>query len=89
MAVRLFVGNLVYDVPEAELGAHFAAVGPLSHISLSTDRDTGKPRRFVFIEFSERAEAEEAMHRLSNQAFKGRQRRELCESTRRLCRSRH
>lgn len=73
MAVRLFVGNLSYDVTEAELRAHFAAVGPLSHISLPTDRETGKPRGFAFIEFSERADAEEAMRRLSNQAFKGRQ----------------
>src|SRR2546426_394622 len=43
MAVRLFVGNLPYDVTEAELRAHFAAVGPLASLSLATDRDTGKP----------------------------------------------
>ena len=73
MAVRLFVGNLAYDVTEAELREHFAAVGPLSYISLATDRDTGKPRGFAFIEFSARADAEEAMRRLNNQAFKGRQ----------------
>ena len=72
MAVRLFVGNLAYDVTEAELREHFAAVGPLSYISLATDRDTGKPRGFAFIEFSARADAEEAMRRLNNQAFKGR-----------------
>ena len=73
MAVRLFVGNLAYDVTEAELREHFAAVGPLSYISLPTDRDTGKPRGFAFIEFSARADAEEAMRRLNNQEFKGRQ----------------
>jgi len=73
MAVRLFVGNLSYDVTEAELRAHFAAVGPLSYLSLPMDRDTGKPRGFAFIEFSERADAEEAMRRLNQQEFKGRQ----------------
>ena len=73
MAVRLFVGNLAYDVTEAELREHFAAVGQLSYISLATDRDTGKPRGFAFIEFSARADAEEAIRRLNNQAFKGRQ----------------
>ena len=73
MAVRLFVGNLAYDVTEAELREHFAVVGQLSYISLATDRDTGKPRGFAFIEFSARADAEEAMRRLNNQAFKGRQ----------------
>src|SRR5207302_147752 len=52
MAVRLFVGNLPYDVTEAELRAHFAAIGPLASLSLATDRDTGKPRGFAFVEFS-------------------------------------
>ena len=72
MAVRLFVGNLPYDVTEAELRAHFAAIGPLSYLSLATDRDTGKPRGFAFVEFSARADAEDAMRRLNHQAFKGR-----------------
>ena len=72
MAVRLFVGNLAFDVTEAELREHFAAVGPLLSVYLPTDRDTGKPLGFAFIEFSERAEAEEAMRRLDHQVFKGR-----------------
>jgi len=72
MAVRLFVGNLPYDVTEAELRAHFAAIGPLSYLSLATDRDTGKPRGFAFVEFSARADAEDAIRRLNAQAFKGR-----------------
>lgn len=72
MAVRLFVGNLPYDVTEADLRAHFATVGPLASISLPMDRDTGKPRGFAFIAFSEQADAEEAIRRLNNQAFQGR-----------------
>jgi cold-inducible RNA-binding protein len=66
MAVRLFVGNLPYDVTEAELRAHFAAIGPLSYLSLATDRDTGKPRGFAFVEFSARADAEDAIRRLNH-----------------------
>jgi RNA recognition motif-containing protein len=72
MAVRLFVGNLPYDATEADLRAHFAAVGPISYISLPTDRETGRPRGFAFIEFLERADAEEAIRRLHNQDFQGR-----------------
>jgi RNA recognition motif-containing protein len=72
MAVRLFVGNLAYDATEAELREHFAAVGSLSYISLPMDRETGKPRGFAFVEFSDRADAEEAIRRLNNQEFKGR-----------------
>ena len=72
MAVRLFVGNLPYDVTEAELRAHFAAIGPLAYLSLAMDRDTGKPRGFAFVEFSARTDAEDAMRRLHNHLFKGR-----------------
>ena len=72
MAVRLFIGNLPYDVTEAELHAHFAAVGPLASLALPTDRDTGRPRGFAFVEFRERADAEAAIRHLNNQAFKGR-----------------
>jgi RNA recognition motif-containing protein len=72
MAVRLFIGNLAYDVTEAELRAHCAALGPLMSLALPLDRDTGKPRGFAFVEFRERADAEDAIRRLNNQLFKGR-----------------
>lgn len=72
MAGRLFIGNLSYDVTEAELQAHFAAIGPLASLSLATDRTTGKPRGFAFVEFREQADAEEAIRRLNNQLLKGR-----------------
>ena len=72
MAVRLFIGNLSYDVTEAELRVHFAALGPLSALSLPMDRDTGKPRGFAFVEFRERTDAEEAIRRFNTQLFKGR-----------------
>ena len=72
MAGRLFIGNLSYDVTEAELHTHFAAIGPLASLSLATDRTTGKPRGFAFVEFREQADAEEAIRRLNTQLFKGR-----------------
>ena len=72
MAVRLFVGNLPYDATEADLREHFSAVGPLSYVYLPTDRETGKPRGFAFIEYADRAQAEEAIRRFNNQLLKGR-----------------
>lgn len=72
MSVRLFVGNLPYDATEAELKAHFSAVGPISYFSLPTDRETGQLRGFAFVEFSDSAQAEEAIRRFHNQSFKGR-----------------
>ena len=72
MAVRLFIGNLPYDVTEAELRALCAAVGPLAALALPTDRDTGRPRGFAFVEFSRPGRPEAAIRHLHNQAFKGR-----------------
>jgi RNA recognition motif-containing protein len=72
MAVRLFVGNLPYSATEAALREHFSAIGPLSYIYLPLDRESGKPRGFAFVEFSERAQAEEAIRKFNNQLFMGR-----------------
>ncbi len=72
MPVRLFVGNLPYDVTETDLRDFFSAVGPLTSVIIPVDRETGKRRGFAFIEFSDPAQAEEANRRLNNQPFKGR-----------------
>jgi RNA recognition motif-containing protein len=72
MSVRLFVGNLPYDVTEPDLREFFAPVGPLSTVIIPVDRETGKRRGFAFVEFSNPAQAEEASRRLNNQPFKGR-----------------
>ncbi len=72
MAVRLFVGNMPYGATEADLRAHFAAVGNPSHIVIPVDRDTGRPRGFAFVEFLERDLAEQAVNRFNQQPFMGR-----------------
>lgn len=72
MPVRLFVGNLPYNATDAELREHFSAVGPVSYLSLPTDRETGQVRGFAFIEFNDQAQAEAAIRQFNNQPFKGR-----------------
>ena len=72
MSVRLFVGNLPYDTTEAELREYFSAIGPVAYLALPTDRETGRSRNFAFVEFTDRAQAEEAIRRFNNQLFKGR-----------------
>ena len=72
MAVRLFIGNLPYAASEADLRAHFASVAEPSHIVMPVDRETGRPRGFAFVEFTDRAQAEEVIKRFDAQPFQGR-----------------
>jgi len=72
LAVRLFIGNLPYDTTDAELRAHLGVISPPSEVVLPLDRETGRPRWFAFIEFTERSVAEEVIHRFNAQPFKGR-----------------
>lgn len=72
MAVRLFVGNMPYGATDADLRAHFGAVGEPSQIVIPTDRETGRPRGFAFVEYADRAMAEEAINRFNQQPFMGR-----------------
>jgi cold-inducible RNA-binding protein len=72
VAVRLFVGNMPYGATEADLRAHFSGVGAPSQIVIPVDRETGRPRGFAFVEFLDRAIAEEAITRFNQQPFMGR-----------------
>ena len=72
MAVRLFVGNLSYSTTEADLRTYFGAVAPPSHVVLPVDRETGRPRGFAFVEFLDRAQAEQAIQKFHGQVFNGR-----------------
>ena len=72
MAVRLFVGNLAYSTTEADLRSYFGAIAPPSQVVLPVDRETGRPRGFAFVEFADRAHAEQAIQRFNGQVFNGR-----------------
>ena len=72
MAVRLFVGNLAYSTTEADLRTYFGEVAPPSQVVLPVDRETGRPRGFAFVEFLDRAHAEQAIQRFHGQPFNGR-----------------
>ena len=72
MSVRLFIGNLPYSANEADLREHLSSVGAPTHIALPTDRETGRPRGFAFVDYADREVAEEAIRRFNQQPFKGR-----------------
>jgi len=72
VSVRLFIGNLPYAATEAELREHLSGVGAPTQIVLPTDRETGRPRGFAFVDYADRTVAEEAIRRFHQQPFKGR-----------------
>jgi cold-inducible RNA-binding protein len=72
VSVRLFIGNLPYSATEAELREHLSSVGEPASVVLPVDRETGRPRGFAFVDYADRAIAEEAIKRFDQQPFKGR-----------------
>ena len=69
---KLFVGNLSHSTTEVELRNLFAAHGPVEKITLVTDRDTGHPRGFGFVEMTNASEADRAVAALNGTDFGGR-----------------
>ena len=72
MGKRLYVGNLSYNTTELDLRDLFAKFGTVADAKLVTDRDTGRPRGFGFVEMSTDAEATAAIGSLNGQELQGR-----------------
>ena len=70
MAKKLFVGNLTFDATDADLTQLFSQYGQVQSVQIVTDRDTGRPRGFAFVEMSDGAD--QAIASLNGQDFKGR-----------------
>jgi cold-inducible RNA-binding protein len=68
---KLYVGNLPFSATEDAVRTLFAAHGTVEKVSLITDRDTGRPRGFGFIEMSN-ADASRAMQALNGKDMDGR-----------------
>ena len=73
MNTKLFVGNLSYNLTEANLEELFAKSGKVVSVAIPTDRDSGKKRGFAFVEMGTQAEAEAAIETLNGQTVDGRQ----------------
>jgi RNA recognition motif-containing protein len=68
---KLFVGNLPFSATEDAVRALFSAHGTVESLALITDRDTGRPRGFGFVEMPN-ADAARAMQALDGKDFEGR-----------------
>ncbi|HEY5906821.1 MAG TPA: RNA-binding protein [Vicinamibacteria bacterium] len=69
---KVFVGNLSFDVTRDELMAAFAAVGKVVDAKLPTDRETGRPRGFAFVEFEDDDAAQKCIATMNGRDLKGR-----------------
>jgi len=68
----VFVGNLSFDVTREELIDAFSAAGKVVDAKVPTDRETGRPRGFAFVEFADDDAATKSISLLNGKDLKGR-----------------
>jgi RNA recognition motif-containing protein len=66
------VGNLSFDVTREELVEAFSAAGRVVDAKVPTDRETGRPRGFAFVEFESEDAARKCIEQLNGRDLKGR-----------------
>ena len=69
---NIFVGNLSYQTSQDELANAFAQYGAVERVSVVTDRESGQPRGFAFVEMTNKEEANNAIAGLNGAEVNGR-----------------
>ena len=70
--MKIFVGNLPFDATEDELSAEFGVYGKVASVAIPSDKMSGRPRGFAFIEMASKSEAEAAIAGLNGKTLKDR-----------------
>ena len=70
--MNIYVGNMSFDVTEADLRQAFEAFGEVTSAKIITDKFTGDPRGFGFVEMSNNSEGQAAISGLDGKDLKGR-----------------
>ncbi len=65
MTQKVYVGNLSYNTTEGALRTLFAEFGEIESVNLITDRDTGRPKGFAFVEMATQEAAEKSISALN------------------------
>jgi cold-inducible RNA-binding protein len=65
MNKKLYVGNLPYSTTEAQVRELFGQAGEIAEVALITDRETGRPKGFGFVEMATVEGAQEAIKRFN------------------------
>ena len=69
---NIYVGNLSFDATEEDLRQAFAEHGEVSSVNIITDRETGRPRGFAFVEMPDGEQAKEAIEKVNLTEIAGR-----------------
>src|SRR5215469_3301573 len=69
---NIFVGNLSYQTTQEDLHATFSQFGNVERVNIVTDRDTGQPRGFAFVEMTDANQAQNAISQLNGTELNGR-----------------
>ncbi len=69
---NIFVGNLNYSTTQEDLHTTFAQFGNVERVNVVTDRDSGQPRGFAFVEMTDANEAQNAISQLNGVELNGR-----------------
>lgn len=72
MGKKIYVGNLPFTTTEDELRGVFERHGSVDSVAVITDRETGRPRGFAFVEMSEVSAADDAIRALDGSDLGGR-----------------
>ena len=72
MGKNIYVGNMGFDTTQDKLQELFQAYGEVTSVNIITDRETGRPRGFGFVEMATDAEASAAIAALDGQEVDGR-----------------
>ncbi|MEH2146031.1 RNA recognition motif domain-containing protein [Nostoc sp.] len=70
--MSIYVGNLSYQVTEEDLKRAFAEYGTVNRVQLPTDRETGRPRGFAFVEMESDTQEQAAIDALDGAEWMGR-----------------
>jgi len=72
MSKKLYIGNLPYSVTDTALREMFTPLGEVSSVSVITDRDTGRPKGFAFVEMADDAAATQAISQVNGMTLENR-----------------